>query len=71
VVAAVVVVVVDGGDGGCGCSLGRLPLVIDMTFVMTTFLMRPTTSMRCRTSARGCPPKTDSIRCRIDDDDVG
>jgi hypothetical protein len=39
--------------------------------VMTTFLTRPTRLMRCRASARGRPPTTDSIRRRIDDDDVG
>jgi hypothetical protein len=39
--------------------------------VMTTFLTRPTRLMRCRASARGRPPTNDSIRRRIDDDDVG
>jgi len=61
----------DGGGDGCGNALGRLTSANDMTFVMPTFLMRPTTSMRCRASARGRPPTTDSIQHRIDDDNVG
>ena len=61
----------DGVGNSCGNTLSRLPLVNDVTFVMTTFLTRPTTSMRCPASERGHPPTTDSIRCRIDDDNVG
>jgi hypothetical protein len=61
----------DRGSDGCGNALGRLPSVNDATFVTTTFLTRPTTSMHCRASARGRPPTTASIRHCIDDDDVG
>jgi hypothetical protein len=60
----------DGGGDGCGNTLGRLPSVNDVTFVTTTFLMRPT-RLRCRASERGRPPTTDLIRHRIDDNDVG
>ena len=61
----------DGGGNGCGNALGRLPSVNDATFMTMTFLTRPPTLMRCWASARGRPPKTNSIRRRIDDDDVG
>jgi hypothetical protein len=61
----------DRGGNGCGNALGQLPSVNDATFVMTAFLTRQARLMRCRASARGCPPTTDSIRHHIDDDDVG
>jgi hypothetical protein len=61
----------DGGGNGCSNALGRLPTVNDATFMTMTFLTRPPTLMRCQASARGRPPKTNSIRRRIDNDDIG
>jgi len=61
----------EGGGDGCGNTLVQLPSVNDATFMTTMFLTRPTTSICCRASARGCPPTTNSIQHRINDDYIG
>jgi hypothetical protein len=61
----------DSNGDGDGNDNGDLPSVNDETIVTTTFLTKPTASMRCRASARGRPPTTDLIQRRINANDVG
>ena len=68
----------DGGGGrievgrcGYGNALGHLLSRNDATIMTTTFLTRPMMSTRRQASARGRPPMIDSIKRRINADDVG